>query len=378
MDDGLGRLVGFGRLLRARGLPVGTGRILAYCRAAAALAPLDRGRLYWAGRVTLVASREHIRDYDRAFNEYFGRLDLDETLKKLFEFAGKARVPSDPSVEAELDAARRELAGGEDEDVEELDVLPLVASGAEVLRTKSFDELSNEERLRAARIIRRIAVTIPRRRARRLQPARAGGTFDIRRTLRRSLRTHGEPIHRAWRRRATRLRPLVLLLDVSGSMSAYSRALLQFGYAAMGAGQRVEVFCFGTRLTRVTRALRVTDPDRALAEVGEQVRDWSGGTRIGDSVKQLVEHYGRGAMLRGAVVVICSDGLERGDPDALAAQMARLRRLAHRVVWVNPLKGDPRYRPLARGMAAAMPFVDTFLPGHNLASLEALGEALAG
>ena len=166
------------------------------------------------------------------------------------------------------------------------------------------------------------------------------------------------------------------ILDVSGSMAPYSRALMQFAYAAMTAGRRVETFCFGTRLTRVTRTLRTKDPDRAFHEIGRQVQDWEGGTRIGDSLKSLLDGWSQRAALRGAVVVLCSDGLERGDPVVLRAQMVRLRRLAHRVVWVNPLKGSPRYEPLARGMAAAMPSIDVFLSGHNLESLEQLGRAL--
>ena len=148
--------------------------------------------------------------------------------------------------------------------------------------------------------------------------------------------------------------------------------------AAMAAGRRVEVFVFGTRLTRVTRTLRTRDPDRALHEIGTRVRDWEGGTRIGESLKALLDGWSQRAALRGAVVVLCSDGLERGDPDLLSSQMARLRRLAYRVVWVNPLKGSPRYEPLARGMAAAMPSVDVFLSGHNLESLEQLGRVLGG
>ena len=165
----------------------------------------------------------------------------------------------------------------------------------------------------------------------------------------------------------------MLILDISGSMAPYSRALMQFAYAAMAAGRRVEMFVFGTRLTRVTRTLRTKDPDRALHEIGAQVEDWEGGTRIGESLKTLLDGWSQRAALRGAVVVLCSDGLERGDPELLRAQMARLRRLAHRVVWVNPLKGSPRYEPLARGMAAALPSVDVFLSGHNLESLEHLG-----
>jgi uncharacterized protein with von Willebrand factor type A (vWA) domain len=159
-------------------------------------------------------------------------------------------------------------------------------------------------------------------------------------------------------------------------MAPYSRALMQFAYAAMAAGRRVETFVFGTRLTRVTRTLRTKDPDRALNEIGAQVEDWEGGTRIGESLKTLLDGWSQRAALRGAVVVLCSDGLERGDPELLAAQMARLRRLAYRVVWVNPLKGSPRYEPLARGMAAALPSVDVFLSGHNLESLEHLGRVL--
>jgi uncharacterized protein with von Willebrand factor type A (vWA) domain len=161
-------------------------------------------------------------------------------------------------------------------------------------------------------------------------------------------------------------------------MAPYSRALLQFAFAAMAAGRRVEVFVFGTRLTRVTRTLRTRDPDRALHEIGRLVRDWEGGTRIGESLKTLLDGWSQRAALRGAVVVMCSDGLERGDPELLRAQMTRLRRLAHRLVWVNPLKGSPRYEPLARGMAAALPSVDVFLSGHNLARVEELARAIGG
>ena len=205
-----------------------------------------------------------------------------------------------------------------------------------------------------------------------------GRRFDQRRTLRASLRTQGEPFRRAWRDRRRRVRPLVLILDVSGSMSAYSRALMQFGFAAMRAGRRVEVFCFGTRLTRVTRALARSEPDDALREVAAAVVDWNGGTRIGASLKELLDRWSQHVSMRGAVVVLCSDGLERGEPALLAAQVARLSRLSYRLIWVNPLKGSPRYEPLARGMAAALPYVDVFLAGHNLESLESLCEVLEG
>jgi hypothetical protein len=162
-------------------------------------------------------------------------------------------------------------------------------------------------------------------------------------------------------------------------MAEYSRALLQFAHAAArgGRGGRVEAFCFGTRLTRITPSLGLRNPDAALAEAAQQVLDWDGGTRIGDCVADFVRRYGRAGLARGAIVIVCSDGLERGDPAVLAAEMKRLRRLAHRIVWVNPLKGDPAYEPLARGMNAALPAVDAFVPGHDMASLEALAEILA-
>jgi len=269
-------------------------------------------------------------------------------------------------------------AAGENEEAEGEAALRIVASGLEVLREKSFAELSEEERARTARLIRQLAVTAPVRSTRRLRAMSKGPSFDVRRTIRKSLRTQGEPFQRAWRDRGSRVRPLVLVLDISGSMAPYSRALMQFGYAAMAAGRKVEVFCFGTRLTRVTRTLRARDPDRALHEIAKQVAVWEGGTRIGESLKSLLDTWSQRTALRGAVVVLCSDGLERGDPELLKQQMTRLRRLAHRVVWVNPLKGSPRYEPLARGMVAALPSVDVFLPGHNLESLEALGRVLSG
>jgi hypothetical protein len=253
----------------------------------------------------------------------------------------------------------------------------IVASAAEMLRDKSFADLTEEERERVTRLIRKLAIRLPTRHTRRYRPAPSGPRFDVRNTLRRSLRTQGEPFHRAWRDRRRRARPLVLILDISGSMAPYSRALMQFAFAAMAAGRRVEVFCFGTRLTRVTRMLRTKDPDRALREIGNLVQDWEGGTRIGGSLKELVDGWSQRASIRGSVAVICSDGLERGEPDLLRDQMARLRRLVHKIVWVNPLKGSPHYEPLARGMAAALPSIDEFLPGHNLESLEELSRVLA-
>ena len=383
MPDGpVPPLVRLGRALRGRGLPVGTGRILTFVRGVEAIGLTDRTSLYWTARATMVASRADLDLFDDVFESWFRTLRPDEEPELSLEFD----LPPDPE-DLELgeglgsDApgiaipVERDESGVPSTDDEA--ALRLVASAVEILRTKSFAYLSEEERQRVAKLIRELTIHVPIERTRRMRAANKGSTLDVRRTLRRSLRTQGEPFDRAWRARRTRTRPLVLILDVSGSMAPYSRALLQFGYAAMAAGRRVEVFCFGTRLTRVTRVLRTKDPDRAMHEIGRLVADWEGGTRIGESLKTLLDGWSQRAAQRGAGVVLCSDGLERGDPQLLRTQMARLRRLAYRVVWANPLKGSPRYEPLARGMAAALPSVDVFLSGHNLESLEAIASALA-
>jgi hypothetical protein len=383
----LGPLVAFGRELRARGLPVGTGRILTFVRAVVALGLTDRMSLYWAGRISMVARKEDLAAYDLAFEDWYRSLRSTEDLKIELDLPSLARQgigsgDEPDGLEARAGATAAEWHGLDEEDEEpgpgDEAAIRIVASAVEVLRSKSFADLSEDERDEVGRLIRALAVALPQERMRRTRPSAKGARFDVRRTLRRSLRTRGEPFERAWRDRRVRGRPLVLILDVSGSMSPYARALVQFGYAAMAAGRRVEVFCFGTRLTRVTRTLRTKDPDRAIHEIGRTVADWEGGTRIGESLKALLDEWSQRTALRGAVVVLCSDGLERGDPELLRAQMARLGRFAHKVVWVNPLKGSPRYEPLARGMAAALPSVDVFLSGHNLESLSELSRTLAG
>jgi uncharacterized protein len=325
------RLVAFARALRDEGLAVGPGRVIEFCRAAAELQAED---LYWAGRLTLVARPEEIPVYDRVF-----RGVLEE------------EPPAAPVMVVEEEVA--------------------LASREELLRTKSFAELTRDELVELATLMQRLRLNVPQRRTRRREPARRGDP-DLRRTLRRSFRTGGEPVERAWRKRRRRRRRLVLLLDVSGSMADYSRALVLFARAALQTDTRWEAFCFGTRLTRVTRALAVSDPKEALRRAADEVVDWNGGTRIGDAVRALT----RTNVVRGAVVVICSDGLDVGEPEVLTAEMARLGRLAHRVIWLNPLKADPAYEPLARGMRAALPHVDALLSGHNLASLEAFGQTL--
>lgn len=379
-DGALVRLVGFCRFARRSGLAVGTGRALAFCRAATTLDPFDPADLRAAARATLVSRPEDFGALDAAFDRYFrgepfvegdpgeaGPHDMDAgPVEGALPAKGDGPSPSISWRSASLD-----------HDLEGEATLPVVASDVEVLRTRDLGDLSEDERRQVSATIRRLAVSVPLRPSRRYRPAPHGPRFDLRRTLRASMRTEGEPFRRAWKERRTRLRPLVLLLDVSGSMAPYSRALVEFGHATARAGRKVEVFCFGTRLTRVTAALRSHRPEEALALVGRAVTDWRGGTRIGESLSQLLEEWSARSALRGSVVVLCSDGLERGDPDFLSRQMARLSRLAWRVIWVNPLKGSPRYEPLARGMAASLAHVDVFLPGHNLESLEALTRIIA-
>jgi len=258
--------------------------------------------------------------------------------------------------------------------------LGLMASDAEALRHKSFTACTPEELAALRRIMARIRLTPPRRRTRRTAVAAAGRSPDLRRMARDSMRMHGEPPELSWRRRKVKLRPLILILDVSGSMADYSRNLLQFAYSAQRAAagaSRVEVFCFGTRLTRVTRALDRRRPDDALQQAAAAVFDWEGGTRIGTSLDTFVRDWGRRGLARGGIVVICSDGLDRGDPAVLATAMDRLSRLCYRVVWMNPHKGDrPDFRPSTLGMMVAAPHVDLMLSGHDLASLEELATLL--
>lgn len=362
-------------------MPVGTGRILSFCRAAAALDAFDTVDLRLAARTTLISRPEDIEALDAMFDRYFRQGGAAE------------EVPGDLPVQAvpESYEQRREATADEparvmasqwsgttaEPSTDEETAVRIVASPSEVLRRKDFAELTPEERRTVLALVRRLAFDTPIRLSRRHRASSRGRRFDMRGTLRRSLRTQGEPFRRAWRERRTRPRPLVLVLDVSGSMSPYGRPLVEFAHAAASGGRRVEAFCFGTRLTRITPVLRTRDPDAALAAVAARVVDWEGGTRIGESLKQLLDEWSSRSALRGAVVVLCSDGLERGEPEPLARQMQRLARLAYRLVWVNPLKGSPRYEPLARGMAASLPFVDVFMAGHNLESLESLAEAVA-
>jgi uncharacterized protein len=356
-------LADFARELRQAGLAVGSGDILAYCSAMGSLDPSDLLDLYWAGRTTLVTKRESIPVYDEVFRRFFLG-GADPVLQML---TLRAQVAAEAQAVLEVPAVDPAGAGQEQDQA----TLGLMAADAEALRHRSFSACTPEELAAVRRIMARIRLTPPRRRTRRTRKAPSGRSPDLRRTMRESLRMHGEPAELFWRRRRVRLRPLILILDVSGSMAEYSRNLLQFAYSAKRAADRVEVFCFGTRLTRVTRALDHRRPDDALELAAQEVFDWEGGTRIGASLEKFVREWGRRGLCRGGIVVICSDGLDRGDPEILAAAMERLARLSHRVVWMNPHKGDDQsFRPSTLGMMVAAPYIDLMLSGHDLNSLE--------
>jgi uncharacterized protein with von Willebrand factor type A (vWA) domain len=357
--------------MRAGGVRVGVGDLLAAHRALAAIDATDRQAVYFALRTTLCSRHDDLAAFDAAFEEWFAPPSgpPSEIPPGLTEAAGLALprrgVPGPRGVPAATEG----------------EIVPAAWSDVELLRDKDFADYTEEERRRARRVMRRLAATAPARRTRRTRPARRRGSPphaarpDLRQTVRASLRTEGDPVERHWREPGERPRPLVLVCDVSGSMEPYARMLLSYMQACVAARRRVEAFVFGTRLTRVTAELRGRDPDRALERAAGATRDWSGGTRIGEALATLNREHGR-RLGRGAVVVLLSDGWDRGDPSQLEAEMARLARCSHRLIWLNPLKAHPEYRPLTRGMRAALPHVDEFMAGNSLASLENLAEAL--
>lgn len=357
-------LVGFAHALRDAGLTVGGGDVRLFCAAAATLDPADPLDVYWAGRTAMVTRRDDLPVYDAVFRHYFlgegdpGRQQLT--------------LPAD-----ERDAVFEVPAtqeGDEDREAEQTS-LGLVASGVETLRHKAFAACTDAELAALRKIMARMRLRPPTRRTRRTVRASAGRKPDLRRTVRESMRMHGDPAKLYWRRRRVRPRPVVLILDISGSMADYSRALLQFAHSTQRAAARVEVFCFGTRLTYLTRSLRTRRPDDALRRAAAAAMDWEGGTRIGASLDRFVRRWGRRGVSRGAIVVICSDGYDRGDPELLDSAMVALARLSHRVVWVNP-HHTAGGGPSSVGMMVAAPHVDLMVSGRDLTGLAELADLL--
>ncbi|SHN46690.1 vWA domain-containing protein [Cryptosporangium aurantiacum] len=358
-------LLGFTVALRAAGVPVTHDRAQSYLVAAAMAGLDDAAATYHAGRATLCGSPADLERYDQVYQAYF---DHRSGLPR--------RRPAPPTAvttsSSILPASESDGGDGAEDD----EVVRAMASTAEVLRHRDVATLTANEKARLATMFATLDVRPPLRRSGRLRPWHRG-TLDASRTLRASLRRMGEPAALEWRRHALRPRPVVLLIDVSGSMSAYADALLRLAHRIGRQTTGMETFALGTRLTRLTRALGTRDVERALIAAGQTVPDWSGGTRLGETLTVFLDRWGRRGLARGAVVVVFSDGWERGDAALLGEQMARLHRIAHRVVWVNPHRGKDGYEPIQVGIQAVLPSVDDFVAGHSLAAFAELLDVLA-
>ena len=373
--DGL--LLGFTRALRAAGVAVTADRSRTYLEAVRTVGLDDRSATYWAGRATLCSGPDDFRAYDAVFEGWF----TEEVLA-----AADRRLPPARTLEQAPLEDPREGGDGQDSDAQ---LLRVAASDAELLRHRDIATLDAAERGRLVALFGGLDPQPPQRPSYRRRPA-SRGAVDPQATLRRTLRRLGEPVEIARRHRSVRTRRVVLLVDVSGSMSSYADALLRLAHRTgrgatrrpgRGAARRrqpqVETFSVGTRVTRLTPALQRRDPDQALVAAGEAVPDWSGGTRLGESLEVFLDRWGQRGLVLGAVVVVFSDGWERGDASLLAEQAARLQRLAHKVVWVNPHKGSAGYQPVQAGMAAALPHVDEFVAGHSMAAFAEVLEVVA-
>lgn len=356
--------VAFGRVLRGAGLRVPLDSVVTFVQCLDAVGITDRSRVYWAARTALVRRPEDREAFNVAFAVFWDRIAAGEDPDEIAEETLSLATDAD-NADTDGEADRTD------------DSISLRFSAVETLNKKDFATYSDTELAEAQRLMQRLRFVGSPRRSLRLRPSRSHrAQVDVRRTVRSSFAHLGEPVRREWRAPSERMRRLVVLLDVSGSMEPYARAFLRFMHAALVGRQRVEAFTLGTRLTRITRELSHRDPDKALARTSQHVADWSGGTRIGECLRMFNDRWGVRGLARGAIVVVLSDGWDRGNPEILGEQMRRLNRVAHRVVWVNPLKVTPGYAPLARGMAAALPHVDAFVEGHSLEALEHLAAVL--
>jgi uncharacterized protein len=353
-------LLGFARALRAAGLPVTADRESGFLEAVAVVGLDDEAATYWAGRATLCSGPDDRPRYDQIFTSWFSRHPVTAPRR-----APQATRPEPASLQ------EGPAASGQQGLDDAADVLRASASATEVLRHRDVGQLEPAQKAALAAMFATLPCPDPRRRTSRRREWHRG-EVDARRTLRRQLERMGEPGVLAWRRRSNRPRRVVLLIDVSGSMSSYADALLRLAHRWSAGPGTIEVFTMGTRLTHVTRAVRQRDPDRALIAAGDVVPDWSGGTRLGESLKAFLDRWGQRGMARGAVVVVFSDGWERGGVELLEDQMRRLRSLAHRVVWVNPHRGKVGYQPIQQGIVAALPHCDALVAGHSMHTFEEL------
>lgn len=371
----------FGRLLHGLGLDVNPGRMVDLVHALEAVGIRRRDDVYFTMRTLLVRDQSQQPLFDAAFDEFWRRRGEDSIELNLSELVTDRREPKPEPVVVPPQVLEEAADGAPEDEADEPEQtiieLTLTYSQREVLRRKDFAELSADELAAVRRLMQQFVWRLGERRTRRLEVGR-DGRIDLRRTLRGNLKYGDEIIELRRRTRRIKPRPLVIIADVSGSMEGYTRLLLNFVYTlAGGLSQRVEAFVFSTHLTRITWHLRHRELERALADVSANVTDWSGGTRIGDVLKTFNYQWGRRVLRGGAVVLLISDGWDRGDPALLGREMERLNKTCHRLVWLNPLLGSTEYEPLTRGMVAALPHIDDFLPVHNLASLEDLADHLS-
>ncbi|MDX6620574.1 MAG: uncharacterized protein QOK36_2960 [Gaiellales bacterium] len=373
------------RRLHDAGVPVTPARAAGLAEALTLVRPVSRRRLYWSARATLVTDPAQVAAFDAVFYAVFGDRERDDPFVP--DDAQTVTTPADDRPPADHESSPRDAEprsalgsapapGAAAESSPEVEVPLAIASDEERLAGRRFDSLEPHELAQLYRLMTSLQLATPLRRTRRHESGRGGRSIDMRRTLRRSLRTAGDPIRLARRRRRIVPRRLVLLCDISGSMEPYARAYLQFLTCATGAGPHAEAFVFATRLTRVTRALASRTPERAIQRAAAAAPDWSSGTRIGDALKAFNDRHGRRGMARGAVVVILSDGWERDDPALVGQEMERLARLAHRIVWVNPRVGATAFSVQAGGMLAALPHCDALVSGHSFEALAEVVEAI--
>jgi uncharacterized protein with von Willebrand factor type A (vWA) domain len=361
----------FAHDLRFHGMVIGSDDVITYLSAISVLNANDIMDVYWSGRATLVRKKDSVPLYNKRFQAFF--LDISDNEPD----ARKVKLKSSANAGATLEVPNTEQ-GLPGEVIEDETRLGYMASAADISRHKAFADCSDEELNRFRKLISMLKVSPPKRRTYRTQTTPKGKVLDMRRMARETMRSLGEPKDLMYIKRKEKLRSIVFILDVSGSMADYSRNLLQLAYSARRANTKVEVFCFGTRLTRITKSIDKRTPDEAMRLAGESVLDWDGGTRIGDAITAFVKESRRSRLGRGAIVVICSDGLDQGEPQVLDKSMQTLSRLAHKVVWVNPHKGDNEdYKPNTIGMIIADPYIDKIYSGHNYKSLEEFARELS-
>ena len=361
----------FAQDLRFHGMVIGSDDVITFLSGISVLDATDVMDVYWSGRITLVRKKDNIPLYNKRFQAFFLDISDDEP------DARKLKLKSSANAGATLEVPNVEqgLPGDVQEDESRMGYM---ASAADISRYKAFAECSDEEINRFRKLISMLKVSPPKRRTYRTQSTPKGKVLDMRRMARETMRSLGEPKDLMYIKRKEKLRSIVFILDVSGSMADYSRNLLQLAYSARRANTKVEVFCFGTRLTRITKSIDKRTPDEAMRLAGESVLDWDGGTRIGDAIAAFVKESRRSRLGRGAIVVICSDGLDQGEPQALDKAMQTLSRLAHKVIWVNPHKGDNEdYVPNTIGMMIADPYIDRVFSGHNFKSIEEFARELS-